>query len=83
MTVDDVRPLVRAMPFAPFRIDLSDGRTFDVTHPEFISVGRTAINVVTPTEEHDHHHYLSVRQITGINVLPPADTAAESINPET
>ena len=34
MTADQVRAAHRAQPFQPFEINLADGRSFRVTHPE-------------------------------------------------
>ena len=40
MGPDDLNELTRARPFMPFRIHLTGGTTYDITNPEFISVGR-------------------------------------------
>jgi hypothetical protein len=32
--------LIRQKPFLPFRINLTDGRVFEVRHPEFVMVSR-------------------------------------------
>jgi len=37
MTIDQLRKLHQARPFQPFDIHLSDGRSFPVDHPEFLS----------------------------------------------
>jgi hypothetical protein len=36
----DVQQELRKRPFEPFRIILTDGKTYDVTHPERILVGK-------------------------------------------
>src|SRR5947209_712638 len=36
MTADDVRVLLRAQPFRPFRLICHDGRRFDITHPNYV-----------------------------------------------
>lgn len=44
MTIEQLRQMHQARPFAPFDIHLADGRSLPVTHPEFLafnSVGRT------------------------------------------
>jgi len=46
MTVDQVKNVLEAQPFAPFTIHMGDGRTFLVKHRDFISrspSGRTLI----------------------------------------
>lgn len=38
MTIDQLRKAVKAEPFKPFTISLTDGRHFHVRHPEMIAV---------------------------------------------
>ncbi len=49
-TFNDIRALLNARPFVPFRLVLSDGGTVDVRHPETVSVGRqfAIIGLVDP-----------------------------------
>ena len=54
MTINSLGDVLHAVPFKPFRIHLSDGRSVPVPHPDFITVtgaGRTAI-VASETEDH-------------------------------
>jgi hypothetical protein len=39
---------VRAQPFHPFRVFVSDGAHYDVHHPDFILVSRTNVNIAFP-----------------------------------
>jgi hypothetical protein len=39
---------VHTAPFRPFRLYLSDGRTFDIRHPEMLVVGRYSASVGVP-----------------------------------
>lgn len=39
----DILNFVRRQPFQPFRITLTDGRTYDIQHPELAMVGRSAV----------------------------------------
>ena len=41
MTPEDLRTALRTQPFVPFRLHLSDGRSFDVPHPEFLLVAES------------------------------------------
>jgi len=43
MRPEDVRQLLRRQPIEPFRIFASDGRTYDVKHPDQTTVLRTHI----------------------------------------
>ena len=48
MRPDDVLQLLRAKPFQPFRISLSDGQQYDVRHPEIAIVSRSTVLVGIP-----------------------------------
>jgi hypothetical protein len=48
MRMEDVRELVRRQRFRPFRITLTDGRTYDVHHPELAMVGRGTVAIGLP-----------------------------------
>ena len=37
MTTEQLRTVMEAQPFRPFTLHMADGRTFPVTHPEFLS----------------------------------------------
>ena len=39
----DILSFVKRQPFQPFRLTLTDGRTYDVRHPEFAMVGRSSV----------------------------------------
>lgn len=46
MTGEQLKATIRQQPFRPFTIRMVDGRTFAVSHPDFVMVsptGRTAI----------------------------------------
>jgi hypothetical protein len=52
MTVEQFRATWRLQPFRPFTIRMADGRTFEVSHPDFLAQspsGRTVI-VFQPDE---------------------------------
>ncbi len=51
MRPEDVRELLVRQPFEPFRIFISDSKTFDVTHQDMCLIGRSAINVVIPDRD--------------------------------
>ena len=48
MRPDDVLQLLRAKPFQPFRISLSDGQQYEVRHPEIAIVSRSTVLVGVP-----------------------------------
>ncbi|MFN3167978.1 MAG: hypothetical protein ACE37H_13040 [Phycisphaeraceae bacterium] len=46
MTIEKIREAIKAQPFKPFFVNLADGRSFAVQHPEFIATtgqGRTIV----------------------------------------
>ena len=45
ITPKDIRELVHASPFKPFRLHLADGKSMRVPHPDFILVGVEQIAV--------------------------------------
>jgi len=45
MRPEDVREFLRRRPFRPFRLTLTDGRTYDVMHPELAIVDRSWMQV--------------------------------------
>jgi hypothetical protein len=48
MRPDDVLQLLRARPFQPFRISLSDGKRYEVRHPDMAIVARSTVMVGVP-----------------------------------
>ena len=48
MRPEDVRDYVTRQPFQPFRVTLTDGRTYDVGHPNFAMVGRSSVAIGLP-----------------------------------
>lgn len=51
MRPDDLLQLLHTRPFQPFRVSLSDGRHFDVPHPEMAMVGRSTIHIGIPARD--------------------------------
>ena len=45
MRSEELRDHLRKRPFRPFRLILTDGRTFEVRHPELAVIGRTTVAV--------------------------------------
>jgi len=48
MRPEDVRSFLQQKPFQPFRITLTDGRTFEVRHPEMAMIGRSSVAIGAP-----------------------------------
>ncbi len=45
MRPEDIRELRDADPFIPFRICLTDGKSYDVPHRDFLMISRTVIDI--------------------------------------
>ncbi len=82
MRPDDVQEFVRRQPFQPFRIVLTDGRTYDVTHPEFAMVGRSIVAIGLPRQPKDKFAdrivTVSLLHIMQIELIELANTAPDS-----
>ncbi|MBI5772903.1 MAG: hypothetical protein HZA89_04055 [Verrucomicrobia bacterium] len=66
MNVEDIRKRVRGG-FRPFTIHLSDGRTYDVSHPEFILIAKRSVAVVDKDgfiDSLDPIHIVSLKDIS-------------------
>jgi hypothetical protein len=48
MRPEDILRFLRARPFEPFRIHMSDGTTFEIAHPELAIVERSTVLVGVP-----------------------------------
>ncbi len=57
MRPEDVRELLRRRPFQPFRMTLTDGRTYEVRHPELSVVGRSTVFVGFPAHDESEPIY--------------------------
>ncbi len=42
MRPEDMHRFLRRRPFRPFRITLTDGRSYEIHHPELMMVGRSS-----------------------------------------
>jgi hypothetical protein len=48
MQPEDIRGFLQHKPFQPFRLTLTDGRTYEIRHPELAMVGRSSVAVGVP-----------------------------------
>jgi len=77
MRPDDIHRVSRHQPFQPFRLHLSNGRTYDVRHPELVLVGRTTMLIGKPAPDlplptFDDYTIVTLLQINDIELMPPA-----------
>jgi hypothetical protein len=45
MRPEDIRELRDAQPFVPFRICLTDGKSYEVPHRDFVMIARNVIDI--------------------------------------
>lgn len=57
MRPEDIRDYLRREPFQPFRLTLTDGRTYDIRHPEMAMVGRSTVAIGRPANGKDETIY--------------------------
>jgi hypothetical protein len=69
MQFQDVYEYVRRRPFEPFRLTLTDGRTYDVTHPELVMVGLSSVAIGFPAREHGGPPYDRVVSVSMSHIM--------------
>ena len=68
-----VREFARATPFAPFVIQMNDGRRFLIKHPDYLSVSPKGGKVIVyDADEHETH--LSGLLVASVEPVKPAKT---------
>jgi hypothetical protein len=79
MRAEEFIQLLRRAPFVPLRIHLSNGKTFDIRHPELVWVLRSRLDIATPGDESlgivDRVEYCSLMHIVHIEDLSPSSQA--------
>lgn len=80
MRPDDLRRLLNSQPFCPFQVFVSDGTTYDVTHPEIGTVVHMSLRialrpagVLDPPRQ--RFSFVSVIHITRVEVYYPLDAS--------
>jgi hypothetical protein len=72
MLADDLRDFLKQEPFRPFRVTLSDGRTFDVHHSECMLLGFAIAELVFPA--YDRHVTIALSHVMLIEYLEDAES---------
>jgi hypothetical protein len=75
MCPEDIRGFLQQRPFHPFRITLTDRRTYEVRHPELAMVGRSsmAIGVPAPTETNPVYDRLVTVSLLHVMQIEPCE----------
>jgi hypothetical protein len=67
MTIDQLRKAVRAEPFRPFTISLTDGRRFDVPHREFIWIPPEAARTIGVAGSGEDYSIIDLLLVTSLD----------------
>ncbi len=69
MKAESIKEVLDATPFRPVRLVMSDGKTFDIDHPEVVVVSRDRLVIGQGVDEHgivDHFVHCSLIHVTRI-----------------
>lgn len=66
MTIEKLREAVKAQPFKPFFVNLTDGRSFAVQHPEFIALTGTGRTIVVADSNSDGIELIDLLLVTSL-----------------
>ena len=78
MFPNDLLDYLQAVPFAPFRIHMTDGTMYEIRHPELVKVEPTKARVYFPKDDVPHSLVLRKESIAllHINRLAPISQPA-------
>ncbi len=80
MPPEQIRGYLRARPFISFGLHLSDGRVFEIRHPDLVVVGRTTLIVGIPEPGEDPYmersETIALIHIVSIEPFPQPTSAA-------
>jgi len=77
MLRERLQHLLRQRPFRPFRIELNDGRVFEIHFPEINLLGQSYIDIGIPEPDnpdpyYDHLVFVPLSLIRHVELLPEA-----------
>lgn len=83
MRPDDLRRLLSNQLFCPFRVFVSDGATYDITHPEIATVVHMSLRIAlrpasTMDAPRQRFAFVSIIHITRVEVFYPPETSLPS-----
>jgi len=71
VTPNDLRRRVKQRPFKPFRMVVSEGATYDITHPEQIIIARDSVGIGLPSESDEFYEGFVVVDLLHVVRLEP------------
>jgi hypothetical protein len=76
MPPEALKRLLRQNPFGSFRLVMTDGKTYDIVHPDFLWIGMAEAHVGTRGDVQEgiweRFDIIALRHITRIEPLPAA-----------
>ena len=80
MPPQDILQALDKRPFEPFRIQISDGSTYEVRHPELVMVGLGSLVIGVPAQGqprlYERYETIALRHVVKLLPLPATATAA-------
>jgi hypothetical protein len=69
MRYEDIKELLDEHPYKPFRVFMTEGKTFDILHRQFAFLMKSRLLVGIPSETPDHAHQCALPHIVRIEEL--------------
>ncbi len=84
MRIEDIRALMRAAPFRPFRVYLTNGETYDIHHPDMLLATLGAVHIAIPppmilANDIGSVRIVSLFQLVKTEYLPPPSTFSNGV----
>jgi hypothetical protein len=78
MRPEDICTFLAQKPFQPFRLTLTDGRTYEVRHPELAMVGRSSVAIGVPAHNRTEPIYDRLMTVSLLHIMQiePLEQAA-------
>ena len=83
MSPIDLSQALRRRPFEPFRIQVSDGTTHDVRHPELVMVGLNAVSIGVPAAGLPYPVYERMETVSLAHVVKLLPLDGQPVGPGT
>jgi hypothetical protein len=75
MRPEELKELIRRRPFVPMRLYMTDGKTYDIRHPDNVLVSRARVDIGVGGEESgiaDRVDFVSLLHVVRVEDLSPA-----------
>jgi hypothetical protein len=74
----DLADLIRRRPFKPFRITLTDGRSYEIRHPEIVMLGKTTVIVGFPAADEEEPVFDRFKIVDLLHIMEAEPIDAEA-----